>query len=84
VLVPALELFPISPFAARRRLVELEAERAAALASGTDPGDPYVADLEWELEAWRGIYVTTAVTEIASLRAQLGEPLRDGPSTVEY
>jgi hypothetical protein len=36
--------------------------------------DSYIADLDQELEACRALYVGSAVTEIASLRAELFAP----------
>ena len=67
----------VSAVAARAHVVELEAERALAEASGVASIDRYIDDLDWELDAWRQVYTTAAVTEIASLRAWLDGPLRD-------
>jgi hypothetical protein len=36
--------------------------------------DSYMRDLDEELEVWREVYVSSAVTEIATLRAQLDAP----------
>ena len=58
-------------------MVELQAERALAEATGVASIERYIHDLDWELDAWREVYVTAAVTEIASLRAQLYGKLTD-------
>jgi hypothetical protein len=55
----------------RAYLLELEAERAVAVQSGVAEIDAYMDDLEAELELSRELYVTAAVTEIATLRAEL-------------
>jgi hypothetical protein len=57
-------------------VAELEAERALALSTGVADIDSYMRDLDEELVAWRHHYVGAAVTEIATLRAEL-----DGPKT---
>ena len=56
-------------------LQDLIAERALADVYGIDNQEPYVADLDLEIEAYRNAYVGAAVTEIASLRAALSGPL---------
>lgn len=55
-------------------LLALEAERATAALHGltADPG--YMADLQDEVDAVRAAYTCAAVTEIATLRGQLGGP----------
>ena len=58
----------------RDHLAQLEAERSLALSTGVGRIDAYMADLDQELEACRELYVATAVTEIASLRAELFGP----------
>jgi hypothetical protein len=55
-------------------LRELEAERALASIEGLMVNSPYVADLDGEIEATTRAYVGAAVTEIATLRAQLSGP----------
>ena len=56
-------------------LQELHVERALAAIEGL-AGDPaYMADLEDEIVAVRAAYVGTAVTEIATMRAELSGPL---------
>ena len=67
----------MSAAAARRHVVELEAERALAERTGVAAIGSYIEDLEWELDAWRQVYVTSAVTEIAILRAELDGRLTD-------
>ena len=58
----------------RIRLLELEAERALASIEGLADNAAYMADLAQEIAATRSAYVGAAVTEIASLRAQLSGP----------
>lgn len=58
----------------RDQLARLEAERALALSTGVGEIDAYMADLDEETEACRHHYVTSAVTEIATLRAELFGP----------
>jgi hypothetical protein len=56
---------------ARLQLQRLQAERLDAVEAGLGENDLYMADLEADIEASRAAYVALAVTEIASLRAQL-------------
>jgi hypothetical protein len=56
---------------ARLQLQRLQAERLDAVEAGLGENDLYMADLETDIEASRAAYVALAVTEIASLRAQL-------------
>ena len=58
---------------ARRHLTELEAERFLAIDIGFGDVETYMADLNLEIEAWCQVYVVFAVTEIATLRGELGE-----------
>lgn len=53
------------------RLEELESECALALLSGSPTDSHYVMDLLGEIALTRSAYVGAAVTEIASLRAEL-------------
>jgi hypothetical protein len=55
-------------------LKQLEAELALALAEGLGGSDDYMADLSEEIAETRHAYVGVAVTEIATLRAQLSGP----------
>jgi hypothetical protein len=64
--VTALEL--------REQIARLEAERALAVTTGVAAIDAYMADLEEELEFCRSAFTFEAVTEIASLRAELFGP----------
>lgn len=57
-------------------LRDLLAERALADVFGIDEQESYVADLNLEIEAYRNAYIGAAVTEIATLRAELNGPLR--------
>jgi hypothetical protein len=61
---------------ARSRLHQLEAERLDALEAGLGGNALYMDDLHSDIEASRAMYIGLAVTEIATLRAQLGAPLR--------
>ncbi len=55
-------------------LVELQAERTLASIEGLAVNSVYMADLDGEIEAANSAYVGAAVTEIATLRAELSGP----------
>ena len=55
-------------------LQDLKAERALASIEGLSANSAYMADLDHEIAATRSAYVGAAVTEIATLRAQLLGP----------
>ena len=55
-------------------LRQLHAERALALSEGLHGNTAYMTDLDDEIEAARHAYVATAVTEIATFRAELSGP----------
>jgi hypothetical protein len=55
-------------------LQSLQAERALASIEGLAGNATYLADLDQEIADARSAYVGAAVTEIASLRAQLSGP----------
>lgn len=59
---------------ARSRLWRLEAERLEAVDAGLDRNARYMGSLRHDIEASRAVYIGLAVTEIATLRAQLGGP----------
>jgi len=59
---------------ARSQLGELEIERALAARTPLAGVEAYMADLEEEIATVRNVYVGAAVTEIASLRAELFGP----------
>jgi len=61
----------ISALAARDDLARLEAERVVARREGLLDVRAYLADLEAEVEYRRDVYVAAAVSEIATLRAEL-------------
>ena len=72
------QLFPDGPSTGaptaveiRDRLVQLQAERTVTLGTALAEVDAYMADLDEEIEATRQLYVGSAVTEIATLRAEL-------------
>lgn len=54
----------------RKHLTQLQAERSFAGATGA----PAVAELEQDIAVLRDAYVGAAVTEIATLRAELSGP----------
>jgi hypothetical protein len=58
----------------RAHLIKLEAERALAVDTGVAGVGPYMADLDKEIAFFREFYVTSAVTEIATLRAEMSGP----------
>ena len=59
---------------ARIQLQRLEAERLDAVDAGLGENALYMDDLHNDIAASRGLYIGLAVTEIASLRAQLSGP----------
>lgn len=58
----------------QNHLEELKVERALATVEGLAGDNSYMADLDDEIEATLHAYVATAVTEIATLRAELSGP----------
>jgi hypothetical protein len=56
------------------RLRELQAERLLASSEGLDADAAYMADLDDEIAEVSDAYVGAAVTEIATLRAELLAP----------
>jgi hypothetical protein len=60
---------------ALRRLHDLRFELAIAAPAGLLGDDAYMRDIQDDIDASEELYVGLAVTEIASLRAQLGRPL---------
>ncbi len=55
-------------------LSDLHIERALAVLEGLGEQRAYMAELDEEIATWRAAYVGAAVTEIATLRAELGGP----------
>ena len=55
-------------------LNELQAERALASIEGPASQRAYMLDLDNEIAATREAYIAAAVTEIATLRAELSGP----------
>jgi hypothetical protein len=55
-------------------LKELQSERALASIEGLASDSAYMADLDQDIADARDAYVGAAVTEIATLRAQLSGP----------
>lgn len=58
----------------RGHLLKLQAERALAVETGVAEASLYAADIDEEIELSREIYVAAAVTEIATLRAEISGP----------
>jgi hypothetical protein len=56
------------------QLRRLQAERLDAVEAGLGENALYMTDLDNDIEASRVTYIGLAVTEIATLRAQLGGP----------
>jgi hypothetical protein len=61
----------MSAIEVQNHLRQLHAERALAVVEGLHENAAYMTDLDDEIEAAHTAYVATAVTEIATLRAQL-------------
>jgi hypothetical protein len=64
----------LSAVVIRSHLRKLEAERALASIEGLAANSAYMADLEGEIEATASAYVGAAVSDIATLRAELCGP----------
>ena len=73
---PSLSRTPeTTPAHARARLLRLQGERLMAADAGVDPASAYITHLEAAIAGARTAYVTTAVVEIAALRAAFDGPL---------
>jgi hypothetical protein len=59
----------------KQHLDLLYEERVLAVRIGLAADGAYMADLDEEIAAYRSAFVGAAVTEIASMRAQLSGPL---------
>jgi hypothetical protein len=57
----------------RSHLETLLLERAAAVAAGLTGNTVYMDDLAGEIDETEHAYVTLAITEVATLRAELGD-----------
>jgi hypothetical protein len=62
---------PATAATLRQRLWALHGERLEARAAGLGDNSLYMADLDREIEYTEDMFVATAVTEIALLRAEL-------------
>jgi hypothetical protein len=69
-----IEELDITASEVRSHLFRLEAERALARDTGVAEVTAYMADLDEEIELCRQLYVVSAVTEIATLRAEISGP----------
>lgn len=58
----------------RDQLIKLESEKVAALTGETATVGPSLAILREDIELWRELYVISSLTEIATLRAEVGGP----------
>jgi hypothetical protein len=65
------DLLEMTAVEVRGHLAQLQAKRALAPSSGVADVDAHMADLEAQIEATRRLYAASAVTEIATLRAEL-------------
>jgi hypothetical protein len=68
------QAFEHSAIEVHDHLLELRAERTLAVIEGLPVDSAYIADLDGEIEATTSAYVGAAVTEIATLRAELSGP----------
>jgi hypothetical protein len=66
---------PATAATLRQRLWALHGERLEALAAGLGANTLYMSDLDREIEYTEDMFVATAVTEIALLRAEMSGPL---------
>jgi hypothetical protein len=73
-----IEELDITAAEVRGHLFKLQAERALALDTGLGEVATYMAEIDEEIELCRQLYVISAVTEIAILRAEMSGPLTDG------
>jgi uncharacterized small protein (DUF1192 family) len=64
----------MTAFDARLELHRLQAERLDASDAGLGANALYMAELDTDIEASRVAYIALAVTEIATLRAELSAP----------
>jgi hypothetical protein len=69
-----VQYLAVSTLLARENVTKLEAERVMAVMTGVAEIPSYMRDLDEELELWRRLYISSAVTEIATLHAQLDAP----------
>ena len=69
-----MQYLAVTALMAKEHVTELEAERVLAEMTGVAEIGSYMRDLEDELDVWREVYVSSAVTEIATLRAQFDGP----------
>jgi hypothetical protein len=71
---PEAHHHPMTAIEMQNHLQHLQSERALASIEGLTGNSAYMADLEHEIAATHSAYVGAAVTEIATLRAQLSGP----------
>ena len=69
-----IDLTPPSAVDIQEQLGRLQAERALASLAGLSADGAYMADLAGEIAVTRHAYIGAAVTEIATLRAELSGP----------
>lgn len=73
---PERPMTPMTALQMQTHLRDLQTERALASVEGLSGNSAYMADLDQEIAATHLAYVGAAVTEIATLRAQLFGPQR--------
>ena len=71
---PRCDIAPMTATDARNRLHRLQAERLDAVEAGLGDNALYMTDLENDIAQSHAAYVGLAITEIATLRGQLGAP----------
>jgi hypothetical protein len=59
---------------ARRELIRVTTERLEASHDSTEADPAYLSELDTEIAEWKLTYEVLAITEIASLRAELFGP----------
>ena len=69
--MPQHPIVPMTALQMQIHLRDLQTERALASIEGLSGHSAYMADLKHEIAATHSAYVGAAVTEIATLRAQL-------------
>jgi hypothetical protein len=74
MLHPELHQLNLPAHYIRDQLVKLESERVVALTGETAAHGSSLAILREDIALWRELYVISSLTEVATLRAELGGP----------
>jgi hypothetical protein len=69
-----IEELDLTALELHKLLLKLRAERALAVETGVAAAALYVSDIDEEIELCRELYVLFAVTELATLRAEISGP----------